>query len=191
MLRRVYMHGAAKDLGEYVELDADNIQMLFSGLNSAFKGFRKTLAGCDRFALVMKVSEDRYESVTEETLAMPFNDSTELHFIAIAKGADPVTAMAVATWLGATGATMYVVATVLYIGFMIGMSYLAASLAPSPDVGGSESAANEPSFMFNGQVNVMEEGYAVPLVYGRVLTGSVVISVGTEVENISLVQEAA
>lgn len=161
--------------------------MLFSGLNCAIKGFRSAMLSCDQFALLKKVDQGKYESITEDSLSMPLGDSTELHLITVAKGQDPSTAMAVATWLGATGTTAYVVAAVVYIAMIYTASYVAASLAPSPTVSGSEAADNQPSFMFNGAVNVVEEGYAVPIVYGQVLTGSVVISVGTEVENIPLV----
>lgn len=188
MLRTIHLHGAAAELAPTVELDANNVQMLFAGLNSAFKDFKTMFGKCEDFALLKKRADGKYESVTEDTLMMPFGDSTELHLITRAKGADPATAYAVATAMGASGATAVIVAAVIYIAFIVGMSYLAASLAPSPDVGGSEAAANEPSFMFNGAANITEEGYAVPVVYGRVLTGSVVISVGTEVENIVLVQ---
>lgn len=188
MIRTIHLYGEASRLGTSIQLDADNVQMLFAGLTSSFKGFRQLLLKTEKFALVKKVN-DSYESITEGTLFEPFNETEELHFIPVLNGQDPSTAYAVASAMGATGAWAVVAAAVIYIGMIYAMSYLAASLAPTPEVDGSESADNQPSFMFNGAVNVTEEGYAVPVVFGRVLTGSVVISVGTEVENISLVAQ--
>lgn len=189
MIRKIHLHGSASELGDCIELDADSLPMLFAGLNSAFKGFRKLVSNSEQFALVYKNADGTYESLSEDALAMPFGENEELHFITRAKGADPATAAAAAAYFFEAGTVAYyVAAAAIYIAMVIAVSYVAASLAPSPEVGGSESAENEPSFMFNGAVNITEEGYAVPLVYGRVLTGSVVISVGTEVENISLVQ---
>lgn len=42
------------------------------------------------------------------------------------------------------------------------------------------------SFLFNNPTNVMEQGGAVPLAYGRSLTGSVVMTVGIDTEQIAV-----
>jgi len=47
-----------------------------------------------------------------------------------------------------------------------------------------ESADSRPSFIFNGAVNTVEQGGPVPVIYGRMITGSVVISGGIKSENI-------
>ncbi len=44
--------------------------------------------------------------------------------------------------------------------------------------------AQRPSFLFNGSTNTSEQGSPVPLVYGQMRTGSVLISVGVQTENI-------
>jgi predicted phage tail protein len=46
---------------------------------------------------------------------------------------------------------------------------------------GAAGAEQRPSFIFNGAINNTEQGVPVPLVYGRHLTGSTVISAGMEV----------
>lgn len=44
--------------------------------------------------------------------------------------------------------------------------------------GGADSAANSPSYNFNGPVNTEAQGHPVPLCYGRMIVGSAVISAG-------------
>jgi|688.fasta_scaffold29721_2 predicted phage tail protein len=54
----------------------------------------------------------------------------------------------------------------------------------TPKVGNydNQSVDKKKSFIYNGPVNVMEQGGAVPLVYGRHLCGSTVISSSIDVE---------
>lgn len=56
-------------------------------------------------------------------------------------------------------------------------------LSPQPKVGkvGADSADNQPSYVFNGPVNVTAQGAAVPVLYGGPMEiGSTVISAGIE-----------
>lgn len=59
-------------------------------------------------------------------------------------------------------------------------------LTSTPSMGdyGSTNVDQRPSFLYNGVVNNTEQGVPVPLVYGRHLTGSTVISAGMDVEQI-------
>jgi predicted phage tail protein len=62
-----------------------------------------------------------------------------------------------------------------------------AMLTKSPSMGDYASASpvdQRASFLYNGAVNNTEQGVPVPLVYGRHLTGSTVISAGMDVEQI-------
>ena len=60
---------------------------------------------------------------------------------------------------------------------------IASLLTKSPKLGGYESAEvdQRPSFLFNGIVNVVEQGGPVPVVCGRHRTGSTVIGASMEV----------
>jgi predicted phage tail protein len=48
----------------------------------------------------------------------------------------------------------------------------------------NETADNRSSYIFNGPVNLTAQGNPVPLCYGRMIIGSVVISAGLSVEDI-------
>ena len=73
-------------------------------------------------------------------------------------------------------------------GAAIALQGVSSLLTPTPqalELGSTASSArNEPSFFFDGAVNVVSQGGPVPLVYGRVRTGSTVISSGISAEQI-------
>jgi predicted phage tail protein len=91
------------------------------------------------------------------------------------------------------GAVIFAAST--YFGFQPGMQ-LGAGLMLGGVVqllspqrrGGSEAKGTDnglPSYAFNGAVNTTQQGLPVPLVYGRIMTGSAVISAGMTVDDIS------
>lgn len=74
---------------------------------------------------------------------------------------------------------------------MLGVSMVLGGVSQmlSPQVSSASADTYErpdqrPSFIFNGPVNVAEQGGPVPLVYGRIRTGSVVVSSGLNTEQI-------
>jgi len=68
------------------------------------------------------------------------------------------------------------------IGFGLILGGLARSLAPHQKGGSGSNAQNEPSYHFNTPANTSTQGAGVPVVYGRMITGSVVISQGLSAE---------
>jgi len=54
-------------------------------------------------------------------------------------------------------------------------------LSPTPKIKtgvDAEKTENKPSYNFNGPVNTVAQGHPVPLAYGKIMTGSAVISAG-------------
>lgn len=73
------------------------------------------------------------------------------------------------------------------IGVGLALQGVSGMLAPAPELGdamGAENPQERPSFLFNGPVNVQEQGGSVPLVFGRCRTGSTVISAGIRIEQL-------
>ena len=60
------------------------------------------------------------------------------------------------------------------VGTMMVAGQLLQMLSPQPDVGDAEERAE--NYLFSGAVNTTRQGGPVPLVYGRILTGSSTIS---------------
>lgn len=107
--------------------------------------------------------------------------------IAIAVVAVIYTGGAAAGLIGAIGSSAGQVALVGIAAVAYGVSSL---LAQPPSTGSYTSQAagadQKQSFIFNGAVNNTEQGVPVPLVYGRHLVGSTVISAGLDVEQLDV-----
>lgn len=86
-----------------------------------------------------------------------------------------------ASVIGGTAATI-----AAGIGFSLALGGVAQLLTPTPQLGGGNDSDNDPrkSYSFSGIQNVSRQGVPVPVIYGEVLTGSVVISAGIRVEKV-------
>ena len=73
-----------------------------------------------------------------------------------------------------------------YIGTSLLLGGISQLLSPSPPP--IAEASKLQSFSFSGIVNVAEQGLPVPICYGRVITGSVVISAGLNSEPLLVIQ---
>lgn len=94
---------------------------------------------------------------------------------------------AAAVTLGKLGSISF--GTIASFGLAITLTGASTLLASRPNFSGSsyedrEAPDQRPSFLYNGAVNVSQEGLPVPLVYGRMRVGSVVVSTGLSAEQI-------
>lgn len=55
---------------------------------------------------------------------------------------------------------------------------------PRTNIGANDRPENKPSAVFNGPVNTQAQGNSVPLLYGRMITGSAVISASITTEDV-------
>lgn len=110
-----------------------------------------------------------------------------------AAGASTMGAATATSGSFALGSTAFTVAgsaitygSVAMFGAALMFSGVASMMANSAlsSYGDRDSPDQRASFLFNGPVNVTEQGNSIPLVYGRFRTGSVVASAGLTVEQI-------
>ena len=66
-------------------------------------------------------------------------------------------------------------------GFAMTLAGVSQMLAPKED---PKDEGKDESFAFNGPINMNEQGSAMPLIYGEVITGSIPISAGIDIEDI-------
>lgn len=95
-------------------------------------------------------------------------------------------ALSFATGGAAAGTFLAYVSTAAgNIGFAMALSGVAQLLSPSPKFPGpNERPEEEPSYLFDGPVNTVNQGQPVPVCYGEMTCGSAVISGGIVVEEI-------
>jgi predicted phage tail protein len=84
-----------------------------------------------------------------------------------------------AAWAGPTA-----YALITGVGASLAIGGIAQLLTPTPKLGTSE---NDPrrSYSFSGIQNVSRQGVPVPVIYGEVFTGSVIISAGINTEEVA------
>ncbi len=70
-----------------------------------------------------------------------------------------------------------------YIGASLVLGGISAMLTPLPSIDNSE-ADPENSFAFSSPINVSRAGIPIPLIYGRRVVGSAVISAGIDIEEV-------
>ena len=138
----------------------------------------------------------------QEEITLGLGRTTGLHIIPVVEGAGGggtgkiilgVALIAGAVMLGPAGFGV-VAAGTTFAGFglanvaMLGVGLVIAgvtqAMAPSLETPGAPETERRESFMFNGAFNNMEQGHPVPLVIGRMRTGSIVASAGVSSEDI-------
>lgn len=185
MIRTVVLHGAIKDdLGvETVRLDVNSPRELFAALRSQIKNFRKIFTKYPNMHLVLSNSDKSHvEAVDINTFNFPLTKKAEvIHLLPSIDGSGAETVAYLIMEMEMSYAAAVAVTVALDVAAAVCLSYVASTLAPSPDTSQGNPADKRPSFLFNGAINVIEQGYPVPLVYGIHTTGSVVVSVGVDV----------
>jgi predicted phage tail protein len=186
MLRTIHLYDKAKELAGQatLDLDVDSPLALFNGLCSQIVGFDEYLAS-HKLAVVLQKGKDALQSVQSSALADPLGTATDVHLIPEIEGSGfEASAIIAALQAGAYITAVYYIAVNIAIAVLVGS--VMQALAPSPNTSSGAAGADErPSFLYNGPVQVIEQGYAHPLVFGTHMTGSYVISGGVDVHDIA------
>jgi predicted phage tail protein len=74
---------------------------------------------------------------------------------------------------------------VLGIGASLAIGGIAELLTPIPKIGGAEDDPRK-SYSFSGVQNVSRQGVPVPIVYGEMIVGSIVISAGISTDKVEV-----
>lgn len=177
-LVKVHLYGTlAEKYGTPHEFAISTPREAVWALDANYPGFYKELIKVERYAIIAD------DDVRDGDAAAELTFSRELHLIPKIEGQAFVGAMAVTALFGITGTAATILGGLLITGVMIGLSLL---LRPSQPEQKTEDDKKDESYAFSGPENVTEQGAAVPLIYGRVFTGSVVISAGLSVADVAI-----
>jgi predicted phage tail protein len=74
------------------------------------------------------------------------------------------------------------------IGVSLALGGISQLLTPTPKISQGEDSTNDPrkSYSFSGIQNISRQGVPVPVIYGEVFTGSIVISAGINTEEVAI-----
>ena len=200
MLRKVKLYGELAKIVGHKELEAkvDNISQSIRFLTSNFPKTERYIANTN-----FKVLVGDYQ-ISEKELEDPIGKQ-DLHFVPVITGAGGegglgrvltgaaligVGVLSGGASFSATGFTGVgflggATAVAGNVGIYMALSGVAEMLAPTPETP-DFSSEEDPrlSFNFSGTQNTSRAGTPVPIVYGEIFTGSVVISAGVDTEQV-------
>jgi predicted phage tail protein len=189
-MKTIKLYGElAKKFGKEFELEVRSVAEAIRALCIMVSGFREHLEKHSEPGYVVRINK---ESIDADSLVNPVSNKEIIKIIPVVAGASAVgriiigvALVAVAFMLGGPvgGAAMFESLTAFaatmsfYMGMSLTLGGVAELLAPSPPkMEGMKPPEQTPSYMFDGPVNTMGAGYAVPVGYGELLVGSHVIS---------------
>ncbi|MGY2171872.1 tail assembly protein [Pseudomonas gingeri] len=151
------------------------------GYFKQFPGFEKFMTESSRKGIRFAIFNGK-KNIGEEDITKPTGRET-VRIVPVIAGSKR--AGLLQTVLGA----VLLVASIWFPGLApAGFALLAGGviqmLSPqAKGLGSQDSPNNRPSYSFNGPVNTSVQGNPVPLLYGRMIVGSAVISAGIYAEN--------
>lgn len=198
MLRKIYLHGKiGRKYGRMVELDVNTTAEAVRALAANFPEIMKDLR--DGSWHVIRGDVKTGMDLGEEHITDFQLGSAELHFMPVVAGSKRQGLLKIILGVVLVGAAFAMsggaLATPIAGGMLGGATYgnmamLGAALALA---GVSQLLApeekeekDESSFTMSGPGNAYEQGSPIPLVYGMVITGGVMISGGIDIENIGV-----
>jgi predicted phage tail protein len=165
---------------------------VFGALRSTVEGFADEIMRLSRLGIRFAIFRNR-ENVGEGEFAL--SGTREIRIVPIIAGSKNgglfQTVMGVALIVvGAAvnyfsgGSLAWIGTPMMQVGIAMALGGVAQMLTPTPSSkAGSQqeqaSTENKPSYLFNGAFNSTQQGLPVPVVYGQMLVGSSVITVGT------------
>ncbi|MES1953521.1 tail assembly protein [Salinisphaera hydrothermalis] len=193
MLRDIYLHNRlAKEYGDHYRLDVETPREAVWALSMQLPGFRESIEAGSWH--VLRGPLDAENDLDLEGTALTFGRTQEMHLIADGQGAGKgifetiagvaLIAVGAATWEFGGEYLAYAGGAMLAGG----VTQMLSKTPSTGDYSSRESAAQRPSFIFNGATNTSTQGLPVPLIYGRMRVGSVVVSAGLDAEQIPATQ---
>lgn len=209
--RKIYLHGRLRDeFGEVFEFDVETageaIRALHANIPERFLNALK-----EGSYWIVRGDEDTGLPLSEDLLNEFRLGDADLHIIPVVEGSTrgkrggSIKAIAGIALIGiaifasgglAGGGLAALGGTALPIGglnitwgnialFGFAMAISGASTMLTQREKPKAETKREDSFSFSGPSNVAEQGNAIPLIYGRVMTGGIPISTGIDTEDIS------
>lgn len=211
-MNTIHLHGAlGEEFGDTHKLAVSTCQEAMKALCVLYDGFEERVIAGEFKVIRRNPKNDANVSLDEMTLTLGMNNC-ELHVIPVPVGSKKGGVGKVILGIALVGAAIITGGGALALGgavagfvggtasftFAVGLAFLggamilggmAQMMMPSPEGPNPNDSEDEnASFLFNGVVNVQEQGHPVPLPYGLTRVGSVVASSGLAVEQIGVYQ---
>ena len=175
----VKFYGALKQFGTDFKLDCKNVAEVLTALFSQIQGLRQHIQkGVYKVRIGSKYLDNRY---LEKGLQYKLKDGMTVHFTPVVAGAGAKVQFVVGAALAVVGFSTGMTALgAVGVSLMLGGVAQMLTKTPSMRSGGSEEKEKKQSTSFSGLQNMTAQGRPMPLAYGQILTGSLIISQGVE-----------
>jgi len=169
------------------------------GLNSASEVMRCLLSNFPQLVSHMRGRHYRVvmngRAISKDELNDPVGDNHEIHIIPAicgAGGGGPLTSILAGVALVGAGLLFPFASSFLTpLGIGLVLQGVAELISPTPNVEPESTDPSNRSYNFSNIQQTSREGVPVPLVYGEIVTGSIVLSVNIEKDDEELVSEGA
>ncbi|WP_288677724.1 tail assembly protein [uncultured Aggregatibacter sp.] len=180
----VKLYGSLKQFGSEFKLDVKDTAEIIRALCSQLPKFRETLAkGFYKVRIGKRYMDSRY---VERDLGYQLKDGMTVHFTPVVAGAKKAglfqtivgaVLAVVGYFFGWTG----IGAVVGNMGVALMLGGVAQMMTKTPTMPGQgKEAEKQKSTSFTNLSNMAAQGRPVPLAYGKIRTGSLIISQGVE-----------
>jgi predicted phage tail protein len=183
-MKRVILYGElAKRFGKEHRFEIGSVSEAIRALRVNFKGFEEYLCTAHHNGMGFKVIVGRHGIAEPSELHNPTGESEDIRIVPAILGSGGVFraiigAVLIATSFLVPGLGTVFAGALLNVGAALVIGGIASLLTKPPETKRPEERKN--SSVFSGPVNTTQQGVAVPVGYGRMVVGSVVISAGIE-----------
>lgn len=186
MLTKVYLEGAmGKAFGREWELQitspADALRIIEANKPGLFAWIKQHLGKFDRYRVVCEYADGRIEEMDNDTVFME-GRPVVVRFVPLVRGAGAVFRFVLGAVL-VVGGLFFGQGWAVKIGAALMIGSAIEMLSPRPKRDEVERK-DKTSHYFDGATNTTMQGVPVPLIYGRVLTGSHHISAALSVDQL-------
>jgi len=195
MIRTIHLHGSLGDeFVETVSLDVRDAAEAVRALAANFPGFLDFIR-VRAWHVVCGSDLGTGKFLNRNSLLVGLGDN-DLHFVPVVSGSGGgggTSSKGIGTIILGVVLVVVGLATGTPVLALAGLGMLAsgaaALLASTPNLSSDalqsrEDADQRPSFLYNGATNTIEQGGPVPVVYGKIRTGAVMVSAGVAVEQL-------
>ncbi|MFU2113631.1 tail assembly protein [[Pasteurella] aerogenes] len=185
----VKFYGNLKQFGTDFKLDVKDTAEAIRALCSQIKGFRQVL---QQGYYKVRIGRDYLNPETlEKGLFYCLKDGQTVHFTPVIKGAKSGGVFQTILGVALIGASFFIPpagllgglitkSAVMGLGIAMTLGGVSQMLTKTPTMGEVDDKEKKQSTSFSNLGNLVAQGRPVPLAYGQILTGSLVISQGVE-----------
>ena len=167
------------------ETVAEALQIIDANKPGLCAWMRMNMAKFDRYHVKIERHDGTHVEVSEQELNMVSEGLKSITITPVMAGAGAalrivvgVVLMVASIWAGPAAPYLFSMGASLALGGIIEL------LSPTPKMSSGNQRSDNTSYYFDGPVNTVDQGVPVPLIYGRILAGSQVISARVTIDQL-------